>query len=114
MTLTNEELKRSLAKLLWENGFGDEPYRNWRMAELMIIEDGFLAWRRQALKLKALEEGGQVNSDEYQQAQGDFMHGVAYWIYATSLAMSWPSHDPEINWRIAGALKHWFCTVDFD
>lgn len=46
MALTNEVLKRNLAKILWENGFGDDPWRNWRMAELIIIDDGFLAWRR--------------------------------------------------------------------
>ena len=109
----NEELKQRLAKLLWENGFGDEPYRNWRMAELMIIEDGFLAWRQQALKLQQAQAAGRAAGEDYQQGLNDFLNGVAYWIYATSLGMTWPSHDPETNWRIAGALRGWLCGVEF-
>lgn len=113
MVLTNEELKRNLAKLLWTHGFGDEPYRNWRMAELMIIEDGFLAWRRQALQLYEYETRGLTGGEEYEQALNDFLTAVSYWLYATSLAMSWPSHDADTNWRIAGALKEWLCGVEF-
>jgi hypothetical protein len=113
MTHSNDELKRTLAKVLWENGFGDDPFRNWRMAELLIIEDGFLAWHRQARKLKECEERGQTGDPDYQQALNDFKTGIAYWIYATSLATTWPSHDAETNWRIAGALKEWFAKLDF-
>ena len=113
MALTNEELKRNLAKVLWENGFGDEPYRNWRMAELMIIDDGFLSWRRQALALAQCETRGETDAPDYEQALNDFHTGGAYWLYATSLGMSWPSHDSDTNWLIAGAVRRWLCTVGF-
>ena len=111
--VSNEELKRRLAKLLWESGFGDDPWRNWRMAELMIIDDGFLAWRRQALTLKAMEERGAADSFDYDQLLSDFLNGIAYWVYATSLALSCPSHDAATNWRIAESLKNWFCAQEF-
>lgn len=113
MGLSIEDLKSNLAKLLWKNGFGDDPWRNWRMAELLIIDDGFLSWRRRAHHLQELELSGRAASPEYTQALNDFHTGIAYWIYAVSLGLMCPSHDPGTNWRIADALRVWFCTVDF-
>lgn len=116
MSLTNDVLKRDLAQLLWREGFGDDPFRNWRMAELMIIDEGFLAWWRQALVLAAGQARSESAGEAGQaapQALGDFLTGVAYWIFVTSLGLDQPSCDPQVNWRIAEALRGWLCSLDF-
>lgn len=113
MAPINENLKRDLAKLLWAEGFGDDPFRNWRMAELMIIDDGFLAWRRQALALREAEARGGLEGEDGRQALGDFLTGVAYWVHITSLGLDLPSRDPMVNWRVAQALRPWLCILDY-
>lgn len=63
--------------------------------------------------MQEYETHGAAGTPEYQQLLNDFLNGVSYWIYAASLGLSWPSHDPDTNWRVAGALKDWLCKQEF-
>jgi hypothetical protein len=98
---TAEDLPK-LAYTLWEADFSDQPFRNWRMAELLLNDPGF----HQLLETSGPpDDRCYAPSSSVQEAPDAYNKPLAYKIWELSFSLSHPSHDAFKNW--IAALRLW-------
>lgn len=88
--------REQIAYILWLGGFGEDPDRNWYMADFLVNNEGFHQLVEEAQTLKS--DSNSDTAGATRQREG-WIRKCAELLYDISYRLALPSDAPDINWR---------------
>lgn len=88
--------REQIAYILWLGGFGEDPDRNWYMADFLVNNEGFHQLVEEAQTLKT--DSNSDTAGATRQREG-WIRKCAELLYDISYRLALPSDAPDINWR---------------